>query len=58
MKVAQQKEIFNAVRINIEHFIATQGEGELLCVEHFNDTMFDLFSSLYEREIEMLNKHH
>lgn len=54
MKAAQHKEIFAAVRANVENFIATQGEGELINIEHFDDTMFDLFEALYEKEISRL----
>jgi len=56
MKAAQHKEIFDAVRANVENFIVTQGEGELINIEHFDDNMFDLFESLYEKEISRLAK--
>lgn len=54
MKAAQHKEIFAAVRVNLENFLLTKGEGELINIEHFDDDMFELFEALYEKEISRL----
>lgn len=54
MKPAQHDEVFAAVRINLQHYKDTQGEGGLLNVDHFDDDMFELFSRWFEKEVERL----
>ena len=56
MKVAQHKAVFAAVNTNIAIHINTNGEGDLVGIEDFDDAMFELFYALYEREIKRLSK--
>lgn len=56
MKVAQHKAVFAAVQANVKIHVATNGEGDLVGIELFDDSMFELFYALYEREIKRLSK--
>lgn len=54
MKVAEMKVVFEVVKMNVSVFLDTKGEGELVGLEGFTETMLDKFDQLYEYEVSRI----
>ena len=55
MKALNQKLVLQAVQKNVQVFTQTQGEGELVGLDNFDERMLDLFDTLFENEVRKIS---
>lgn len=55
MKALNQKLVLQAVQKNLSIYAQTQGEGELVGLEDFDEKMLDLFDALFENEVRKIS---
>ena len=55
MKALNQKLVLQAVQKNVQVFTQTQGEGELVGLDNFDERMLDLFDALFENEVRKIS---
>lgn len=55
MKALNQKLVLQAVQKNIQVYTQTQGEGELVGLDNFDERMLDLFDALFENEVRKIS---
>ena len=51
MKAVEMKAVFIAVKLNVEIYHSTQGEGSIVGVEEFTPAQLKMFDALLDREI-------
>lgn len=55
MKALNQKLVLQAVQKNVVIYTQTQGEGELVGLDNFDERMLDLFDALFENEVRKIS---
>jgi hypothetical protein len=55
MKALNQKLVLQAVQKNVQVYTQTQGEGELVGLDNFDERMLDLFDALFENEVRKIS---
>lgn len=55
MKALNQKLVLQAVQKNVAIYTQTQGEGELVGLDNFDERMLDLFDALFENEVRKIS---
>ena len=55
MKALNQKLVLQAVQKNLSIYTQTQGEGELVGLDNFDERMLDLFDALFENEVRKIS---
>ncbi len=56
MKVAQMNQVIVAVKLNVEIYHNTKGEGFIVGVEEFTPAQLKMFDALLDQEIYQANK--
>lgn len=56
MKVVEMKNVLNAVKLNVEIYHTTKGEGSIVGVEEFTPAQLKMFDALLDQEIYQANK--
>ena len=56
MKAVEMKNVFTAVRLNVEIFHSTQGEGSIVGVEGFTPAQLKMFHELLDKEYYLASK--